>query len=117
MSSTYRSMSFAANVTSRAAHCRWVARKQDRVLPPERLGECARDDVFGRLIQVRRERVVALLWPVPVEILVGPTAEEHRSRGGHALTHPLSHDLVVVRHCTSATVEATRMSSSGLPGA
>jgi hypothetical protein len=73
MSSTYRSMSFAATSDLTSSHC--AVSPGSKIESRKRLGERARDDVLGRLIQVRHERFVGLLWPVPVGTLIGPTAE------------------------------------------
>src|SRR5215813_7112599 len=68
-----------------------------RGLPAESV-EGARDDVFRRLVERLRDRVVALVRPVGGEELVGPTSEQHVELTGDSLANGLVQGVVPEGH-------------------
>src|SRR5258708_21956097 len=68
-----------------------------RVLPVE-LVEAPRDDVFRRLVERLRDRVVALVRPVGGEDLVGPASQKHVELTGDSLANGLVQGVVPEGH-------------------
>src|SRR5262245_36689022 len=68
-----------------------------RVLPVETI-ETTRDDVFRRLVERLRDRVVALVRPVGREDLVGPASQKHVELTGDSLANGLAQGVVQEGH-------------------
>src|SRR5947208_2380979 len=65
------------------------------VLPAERLGQRARDDVLLKGVHRPCNRIVGgLVWPVPGEDLVRLAAEQEPAGGGEGVHHRLAEHII-----------------------
>ncbi len=76
-----------------------------RVLPVETI-ETTRDDVFRRLVECLRDRVVALVRPVGGEDLVGPASQKHVELTGDSLANGLAQGVVQEGHGLASVGES-----------
>jgi hypothetical protein len=86
-----------------------------RCLPVE-LVEGARDDVFRRLVERLRNRVVALVRPVAGEDLVGPASQKHVELTGDGLANDLLRGVVHEGHGPTSVGKPVRRILLGATG-